>query len=469
MSKPATKIFLIILGILIIAASALLPPFGGLDWKSQVALGILITAVIWWISEALPIVIGTWVLAACIPLMGIMAPIETWSAGVSPAIILYISAFAFALFFAHSSWSTRVAALVCRVCGGSSKKLVFGFMLATAIISAFVDNLPLVAVMLPIAYKVLDADNVPWGGQSQLAKTLVLGIIIAAYIGGWITPVGCIMNVIVQGYLAMNFGITVTFIQWIVLGGITAIIALPVCWFALVLVLKPEPIEKGVTDTLVKEADGLGKVSVQDIVGLVVILGAMVLWLLGSWVPIFDTATIGLLTLLIFFLPKLNILNFNDFMKESPWSAFMLVFGCGCIVAGVASTNAMTWIVDTVLMPLAGLPGFVILLALASLNCVIHNIMPSGPAVAGLVSIPFITFISNVGGISLVAVGFLCAVWSASAFLLPLDAPMYLGYSSERKYFSMADTLKSGIIPSIAVICIVALVIPPVCGLIGMA
>lgn len=129
----------------------------------------------------------------------------------------------------------------------------------------------------------------------------------------------------------------------------------------------------------------------------------------------------------------------------------------------------MTWIVDTVLMPMAGMPTFAILLVLATLNCLIHNVLPSGAAVAGLVAIPFLTFAANIGGISLVAVGFLCAVWSASAFLLPLDAPMYIGFSSERKYFSMGDTLKSGIIPSVAVIAIVALIIPPICTAVGMA
>lgn len=318
MNKAAVKIPALIVGALIIVAAAFLPQIAGLTWEGQMAIAILITAVIWWITEALPIVIGTWVLVALIPLLGIMGPMETWAAGISPALVLFISAFAFAVFFSHSSWSIRIAAYVCKVCGGSSKKLIFGFMLATAFLSAFVDNVPLVAVMLPIAYKVLDADGAPWGGQSRLAKTLVIGIILATYIGGWITPVGCIMNIILQGYLEANFDISVSFIQWMLMGGITAIIALPISWFALIAVLKPDEIKPGVTNTLIEEAEALPKPSVQDIVGIIVILVAMVFWIMGSWIPIFDTPTVGLVTLFFFFLPKLSIIDFNVYMEESP-------------------------------------------------------------------------------------------------------------------------------------------------------
>lgn len=465
--KLSFKISTVAIGALILLAAALLPPLSGLTPMGQMAIAMLVVAVIWWIAEPLPIVVVTWIMVSLIPLFGIMTPMETWTAGMSPALVLFLSAFAFAVFFTHSSWSTRIATLVCKFSGGSSKKLVLGFMVSTAILSAFVDNLPLVAVMLPIVYKVLDANGTPWGGKSQLAKTLVIGTIIAAYIGGWITPVGCIMNIILQGTLASAFGITVTFAQWMIMGLITAVISLPIAWIALVAVLKPEDMKPGVIEELVNEAEGVGKPSRTDIAGIVVIIAAMVCWILGSWIPVFDTATVGLVTLLVFFFPGLNIISFDDYMRESPWAVFLLVWGCGCLVGGIASTGAMDWAVETVLMPMAGMPMPVIMIVLATAACIIHNVLPSGPAVAGLISIPFITLVSALGG-NLVATGFLCAVWSASAFLLPLDAPMYLGVSSERKYFSFNDTLKSGLIPSVAVILVVALVIPAVCSMIGM-
>lgn len=465
--KTSFKLSWIIVGFAILIIAALTPPLPGLSFLGKMAIALLITSVIWWITEPLPIAIVTWGLVALVPLMGMLTPMETWAAGMSPALVLYLSAFGFAVFFSHSSWSTRVAALVCKISKGDSKRLVLGFMIATAVISAFVDNLPLVAVMLPIAYKVLDANETPWGGKSALAKTLVIGIIMAAYIGGWITPVGCIMNILVQGYLASAFGITVSFVQWIIMGSITAVISLPLCWIALVAVLKPESLEPGVTDVLIKEADDLGALTRTDIIGLVTVIVAMVFWVLGSWFPIFDTATIGLVTLFIFFFPGLNIITFDDYMNESPWSAFLLVWGCGCLVGGIASTGAMSWLVETILMPMAGMPIVVIMIVLAVAACLIHNVLPSGPAVCGLISIPFISLAIALGG-NPIATGFLCAVWSASAFLLPLDAPMFYGYSSKRQYFSFGDTLKAGALPSIVVILVVAVVIPAVCSAVGM-
>lgn len=465
--KLSFKLTIMAIGVAILIIGALIPAPEGLSSMGKMAIAILLTSVLWWITEPFPVAIVTWVMVALIPLLGIMSPMDTWVAGMSPALVLYLSAFSFAIFFTHSSWSTRIATAVVKLSGGNSKKLILFFMIATAFVSAFVDNLPLVAVMLPICYKVLDANDSPWGGESRLAKTLIIGMVVSAYIGGWITPVGCIMNILLQGTLSTAFGINVTFVEWMLMGSVTAVISLPVAWLGLTAVLKPENLKDGVVDKLVKEAEEEGKPSRNDIIGLLVVLGAMVCWVLGSWFPIFDTATVGLVTMLFFFFPGLNIITFDQYFSESPWAAFMLVWGCGCLVGGIASTGAMDWLVQTVLMPMAGMPLPIIMVVLAIAACIIHNVLPSGPAVAGLISIPYITLVATLGG-NLVGTAFLCAVWSASAFLLPLDAPMYLAVSSERKYFGFGDTLKSGIIPSAAVILVVALVIPALCSLVGM-
>lgn len=466
--KMMFKVGITALSILIVVATFLIPTPEGLPFEGKMLLGILLACVIMWITEAIPIVITAWLFAAAVPILGILSSGETWSQGVSVAMVVCLPCFAFALFVQYSSISLRIIAFILKWAKNDSSKVLGGLMVATALLSLIIDDLVLVIMMLPFAYKILDENKTPWGNKSNLAKALVLGIAFASYIGGWITPVGSVVNILAMGFAEQSLGVTVTFANWMVLGIITNIVTLPIAWFVLVKVFKPEPITDEALERIQSERAALPGFTKDEIWGTLVILVTLALWIAGSWFPQLDMVVIGLIALGLMFLPPFQCVSFKRYVDESPWQVVMLNWAVGCFVAGMIATGAMTWLVNAVFGPFGALPIVVIMIFVAVFSCVLHNILPAGAAVAGLLTIPVCGLVASVGG-NVTAAIFMCAVFSSAAFLLPLDLCVYVAYSSDRKYFSPIDELKVGWAPSIAAIAMTAVVIPAVCGLMGLA
>lgn len=349
-----------------------------------------------------------------------------------------------------------------------SKKALAGLMVATAILSMIIDDLVLVLMMLPFAYKILDENGTPWGNKSNLAKALVLGIAFASYIGGWITPVGSVVNILAMGFAEQALGVTVTFANWMILGLIMNIVILPVSWLVLVKVFKPEPINDDALARIREERAALPGFTKDEVWGMLIILATLALWLAGSWVPALDAVVVGLVALGLLFLPPFKCVSFQRYVDESPWQVVMLNWAVGCFVAGMIATGAMTWLVDSVFGPMSALPLVAVVLLVAVFSCVFHNILPAGAAVAGLITIPVCGLVASMGG-NVTAAIFMCAVFSSAAFLLPLDLVVYVAYSSERKYFAPIDEIKVGWAPSIVAVAMVALPIPALCSVMGLA
>ncbi|MEI3377371.1 MAG: SLC13 family permease [Coriobacteriales bacterium] len=466
--KLPFKVGITAISILIVIITFLIPTPEGLAFEGKMLLGILVACVVMWICEPIPIVVTAWAFAAAVPLMGILSSNETWMSGISVAMIVCLPCFAFALFVQYSSISLRIIAFILKWAKNDSKKVLAGLMLATALLSLIIDDLVLVLVMLPFAYRILDENKTPWGNKSNLAKALVLGIAFASYIGGWITPVGSVVNILAMGFAEQAFGITVTFANWMVLGIIMNIILLPLSWFVIVKIFKPEPISDEAIERIQKERAEISGFGKDEIWGMLVIVVTLGLWIAGSWVPQLDMTVIGLFALFLMFLPPFKCVSFKKWCDESPWSVVMLNWAVGCFVAGFIATGAMVWLVNTAFAPLLGLPVVVVMILVAAFACVIHNILPAGAAVAGLITIPVCGLVISLGG-NVTAAIFMCAVFSSAAFLLPLDLCVYVAYASERKYFSPFDELKVGWIPSIAAILMVSIVLPLVCTAMGLA
>lgn len=466
--KTSFKVSIVVIAILIAIATFFIPNPEGLSFEGKMLIGILASAVILWITEAIPILITAWLFAAAVPIMGILTPGETWSQGVSVAMVLCLSCFAFALFVQKSTISLRIIAFILRWAKNDSRKALAGLMVATALLSTLIDDLVLVLMMLPFAYKILDENNTPWGDKSNLAKSLILGIAFASYIGGWITPVGSVVNVLCMGFAEQALGVSVTFVNWMILGFIMAVIVLPVAYIALVKIFKPEPISDEALKRIQEEAAALPRFTKDEIWGMVVIFVTLIAWLASSWFPALDSVVVGLVALGLLFLPPFKTVSFKDYVKDSPWEVVMLNWGVGCFVAGMTATGAMTWLVNAVFGSIGMLPLTVVLIIIAVFACIFHNILPAGAAVAGLVTIPITTLVASMGG-NITAAIVMCAVFSTAAFILPLDLCVYAAYSSERKYFKPIDEIKVGWAPSIAAILMVSLVIPAVCTMMGLA
>ena len=128
----------------------------------------------------------------------------------------------------------------------------------------------------------------------------------------------------------------------------------------------------------------------------------------------------------------------------------------------------MERVASTAMAPMAAWPLVVTTVVLSVIGCILHNVIPAGPACAGLIAVPFATIISGMG-CSIAATCAMVAWRSAIALMLPLDGVLLLSYSSNRKYFSFGDMVKVGWAPSLVMVITMVTLTPAAAALMGIA
>lgn len=175
---------------------------------------IVILCVIWWIFEPIPIPATSLIPITLFPLTGVLAKEEVAKAFGSDLILLMLGGFMISVAMAQSGTHRRLAlGLVNLIGGNSSRRIVFGFMCACAILSMWISNTATALMMLPLALAIIDQSQ-----DKKIAFPLLLSIAYGCSIGGLGTPIGTPPNLIfMQEY--QNFtGQSVSFSQWMMWG-----------------------------------------------------------------------------------------------------------------------------------------------------------------------------------------------------------------------------------------------------------
>ena len=135
--------------------------------------------------------------------------------------------------------------------------MIFGFMLATAVLSCFVSNTATAAMMMPVGLSVIDlvlkqkTGSTLTGGDGTMpddgapgrnfALCLMLGIAYAASIGGVGSIIGTPPNVFLVGYLRDGidpaYQREISFVGWLRIGVPMVALMLPATWLLLTYVL----------------------------------------------------------------------------------------------------------------------------------------------------------------------------------------------------------------------------------------
>ncbi len=193
-------------------------------WSTNGALTAGLTAVcaLWWVFEPIPIPATALIPLGVFPLLGILDGKQVAQAYGDPLIILLMGGAMLSKAMEKSGAHRRLALCMVNLFGSDSQRsLVFGFMVAAAVLSMWVSNTATTLMLLPVAYAVLDtvADEGSVAGSARsssqrLAVPLFLGIAYASSIGGLGTPIGSPPNVIFLKIYAQATGNTPSFAQW---------------------------------------------------------------------------------------------------------------------------------------------------------------------------------------------------------------------------------------------------------------
>ncbi len=455
----------VILGIIILVVAGIMPPSDAISHEGIMSIGALLFAVVFWVCDVLPVgVTGLLALVICV-LSGAATMKTAFGAFGSNVIWFIVAIFALPALLMKTNWPVRLLNKLFAITGDSSEKLVLVFMICAALVSTVMSDTAAVVLFMGIAFVVLKAANAE-PGKSNLGKALMIAIPVGAVIGGVVTPAGSSFNMLALGMLEQSTGTGISFLNWIIIGLPVAIISIPLCWFSIIKVLKPEKIAQAGFDDLRKAGEDAGKSTPFEKRALFMILALPILWIAGSFIPILNTTTVAIIGLAIMFLPGINLLTWKEYVHQVPWVIILMMGSVMSLGDIVSATGAAQYVTDLFLSTgVAQLDFTLFLLICVVVVYLLHTIAPAGAAILSLF-LPIMIGVCQSVGVSPAVPTALLAFIVAGNFLLPVNPTVLITYGEG--YFTFGDMAKSGALPAIIFCVAMVLWVPFICGALGI-
>lgn len=424
----------------------LIPTPAGMDPSAQKMAAIALLMATWWMCESIPIPATSLLPIALFPLMGIMHTKAATAPYASHLIFLFMGGFIIALSMQRWELHRRIAMNIVKAVGFSPSRLIFGFMVATAFLSAFVSNTATTVMMMPIGLAII-AHVIEEGKKEGLDKhidfsqgkfnfglNLMLGIAYAASIGGVATLIGTPPNTVLAGYLQKTYGYEITFVDWMKVGVPLVVVMLPVCWFWLTRIANPMKLKKvpGGCELINKELKEMGSMNTGErwtaLVFVLTALGWIFRKQLGFMFPdptLVTDAAIAMVGALVLFLIPINMKK-NQFVMDWHWASKMpwgvlILFGGGLAMAtGFKKTGLAEWIGAQV-GQLENAPILVLMLAVATLIIFLTE-LTSNTATSAMV-MPILSAVAIGLGQNPLLLVVPAAIAASCAFMLPVATP----------------------------------------------
>ena len=233
----------------------------------------------WWLSGAVSMGATSLLPLVLFPTFGVLELSASAAPFGSRFIWLFLGGFVLALALERHGLHRRFALRLLGALGGGPRRTLFGFMLATALLSMWISNTATTLMMLPMATAVLGLLE-ERGGAIRWGRALILGIAYAANVGGMATLVGTPPNAALAGVASDRFGLDIGFAEWLAVGvPVSAVLLLTV--FALLVGLHKVPRggDSAAAEIVAAERAGLGAMSTAEKRVLVLFAGTAGLWM----------------------------------------------------------------------------------------------------------------------------------------------------------------------------------------------
>lgn len=426
------------------AVVGLLPTPDGLSVEGKRLAAVFAATLILWATEALPVGVTGLLAVALQPIVGAQGPRAAFDGFMSPAFLFVVAMFCIAESLLGSGVARRFALWLLSRAGTESRRVLLAFMVGTAVISTVVSDVPACAIFMVIAVGVLEKTGCA-AGSSNFGKSLMMGIPIAALIGGVATPAGSSVNIL-GIYFIEEFGkVRVPFLGWMAIGIPMVLVLIPTAWWVLSRLLPSEISDVGDLSEVRRDRAALGGLGASEKKVLTLVLVMIVLWISSTWVEAIDVTVVALVGAIVMFVPGIRVLDWKRFEGAVGWDALFMVGGVTSLGSASVATGLAKWLVDATLPGVGAWPAVAIVAAISAFTVVAHLALPIAPVI-NAVLIPPIALLALESGQDPILYALPVAFTASCAFLLPLDAVPLITYS--KGYYRMFDMLVPGTIIS---------------------
>jgi sodium-dependent dicarboxylate transporter 2/3/5 len=413
------------------------PAPDGLPVEGWRTAAVAVLMAVWWVTEAIPISATALLPLVLFPVLGVDTITATAAPYAQPMIFLFMGGFMIALAMQRWGLHRRIALNIIHAIGTRPGSIIAGFMVSSAFVSMWVSNTATTLMMLPIGLSVVElarrpgADGTTAAGAANFAVCLMLSIAYASSIGGVATLVGTPTNPLMTAFLFENYGVEISFVQWMMVGVPVALIGLPVTHFALTRMVLPVRMKSlpGGREFIEGELRKLGRLSRPELMVAAVFSLVAVLWisqpLLETRLPGISDTSIAIFGALLLFLlpvdPKRGVFLLSwSHAERLPWGV-LLLFGGGLTLAGaIARTGLAEWI-GGMLAGVGTWPVVIVILTVTAVIIMLTELTSNSATAAAFM--PIMVALAVTIGENPILLAVPVTLAASCAFMLPVATP----------------------------------------------
>ena len=421
---------------IILFIMVMLVPTPGLGYAGHAAMALLIFAVVMWVTEALHLAVTSLILLFIQPIIGVTDFTSAVIGFANPIIFLMIGGFIIAEAIRKSGLAARLTFTMLNRFGTTPDKSIFVVVFSTGILSAFIENVVAYAMLLPIIKEIIPlmGINDPEQGNSNFAKSMVLGGSFGSLAGGFGTEIGTAPNLMAAAYTHLPF------VNWMVFGVPLALILLLIIWKWIGRVYKPEikGIVGGIETIAAKKAE-LGSMGRMEKLTLGILIFTILLWVTTGITGLdsFSVALIGAVLLFAF-----RVIEWRDAQTGVDWGLIIFFGGALSLGAAILNTGAAAWLIQGIIGVLgSNASTLVIMLVLMIIAVAITQVMSNIALAAILIPLSVTLAIAQGQSVAIYAVP--VAIACSLSYMLPTaDPTVAMAYGT--RYVNIKEIFRAG-------------------------
>lgn len=434
--------------------------------EAQKSMALFAFALIMWIARPIPIYLTSIILILLLPLIGAVEDQEIVFGALGFDIIwLMVSAFVLTSAMSATNLGKRIALYLTTKFAKTPTQVLVVFVIVNYILAFFVPSTTARAsLIVPIALIILEIYKaVP--GESNFGRLLMLQGVQNNAFATSVVMTATSAQVLAIGFINEQAGGDVGYMEWL-LGSLPQAIITTVIAFIVGMCLYKYKDEMtgamgGAAETLKKQLEELGPISVREKKALFIFLLTLFLWATGDYqeawfgfeISTEQTAVLGMLLCL---LPGIGVISWKE--ANIKWD--LMIFSAGAYAVGnaVDDSGAASWLIGN-LVEAIGLdrmnPSLVAVI-LIFITVFSHMIFTS-KTVRTTILIPAVITLAQGLGIDPVPLALVCAFGISTTITLPPHSKVNTLYFGTG-YFDVKDELIFGLISCFIAACAMSLI-----------
>ena len=427
-----------LLGVTTAVVVMLLPTPEGLSLEAHKTAALFLLMGIWWATEAVPVAVTALVPLALFPMLGIVDIQSAANPYANKTIYLFFGGFLIATAIQKWDLHKRIALFVLEYAGSNGASLILGFMLTAAVISMWVMNTATTIMLLPIGLAVITVVKETVKGLSEkemesFQLALLLGIAYGATIGGMSTLIGTGPNGMLAAFMADNYNLDISFVDWMKVGVPLSAVMLPCSWLILTRIIFKVQFETSqeTKDLLSNMKLELGKFDGAEFKVFVVFVLTAITWMLRTVLDdinglegLSDAGIAMISALFLFLLPSGDkekrgaLLEWKDAQENVPWGLLVLFGGGLSLANAVQATGLAVWMGNLIPQGIS-----IVLIVILVVTMIIFLTELTSNMATTATFLPVVAAIAIQSDFNPILVTAAVALAASCAFMLPVATP----------------------------------------------